>query len=256
MPNSNWRDLDLPFSGAIREIRKLSGGRSNDSTLIQADGQHWVLRLGSSNDSIFGIDRHSEEINLRLAAKAGIAPQVAFCSVAHGVLVTEFIDGTHWPADTLLNPEKLEIFKTLVYNLHALQTPTRATDYYRHAESYWSQLVEARLNIPNDTRALRDQVLENKAATITKPAATRLCHRDITPSNVIEREGRLYLLDWEYATRGEPSFDFATIATEWLVSNEQLLKGTDISAAQLKSAQMLYRYTCQLWELLNATLIA
>jgi thiamine kinase-like enzyme len=49
------------------------------------------------------------------------------------------------------------------------------------------------------------------------PAPLAACHNDLLPANLVEDEqGRLWLVDWEYAGWGDPYFDLGNLA----VNNE------------------------------------
>jgi len=246
-----WRELDLPFHESPRVLRDLPGGRSNKSTLIEADGQRWVVRINSSKSAFFGIDRHAEESILRIAAAAGIAPAVVYCSVSSGVLISEYIDGQQWRADALSNAQNLEKFFAVVRVTHGLQTATPVVDQYQHAENYWNSLLAAQFVATDELLSERDQILSERSKDTSSVNANVLCHRDLTPLNVIEGNCRLYLLDWEYAARGAAAFDFASIAAEWDVPSDTLVANFQLNRGELERAQALYRYTCHLWEALD-----
>jgi thiamine kinase len=247
-------DCDLPFSNAPKFLRTLLGGRSNNNTLIEADGALWVLRISTPNVSQFGIDRSREEIALQKAADAGIAPRIAYRAQSKGILITEFIDGRHWAPSALAENSKFDELVSLIKRVHELDNNLPVTDYYQHAENYWTQLVSAGCDIPRSLRSMRDRVNEQQSEALELGAPSTLCHRDISPSNVIEKNGRLFLIDWEYAARGSPTFDYASIRNEWHVTAKRLIDAAELSSTQLHLACDLYQYTCRLWELLNLTL--
>ena len=242
---------DLPFSRAPIFHRVLTGGRSNQNLLIEADGELWVLRLSTPNVSEFGIDRYAEELALSQAATSGIAPRIAFASRSNGILITEHIDGRHWAPGALSENTKLEQLVALVERVHQLEINIPITDYYQHAENYWTQLANSGDEIPASLKLMRETINRGLCEDPSPKLAARLCHRDISPSNVIEKDGRLFLLDWEYAARGTATFDFASIQFEWSVSADRLADVAGLSLEHLKFAYDLYRYTCQLWEQLN-----
>ncbi|MFT4582372.1 MAG: thiamine kinase [Gammaproteobacteria bacterium] len=248
------QQLDLPFLGPIVEVRRLSHGRTNESTLIRADGQLWVIRIGSLKAQQFGINRVHEEQILRCAGAARLAPQIAYCSIEHDVLITEYLAGVHWQPSALHDARNLERFTRLIQRVHDLPVDLPITDYFQHAENYWRRLVEMNCAVPDNIATMRDRVLEQQQSSPSLAARVTLCHRDITPANVIDYDGQLYLLDWEYAARGDPAFDYAAISNEWGLAIEVLLNSARTSRPALESADLLYRYTCALWELLDSRL--
>ena len=197
---------------------------------------------------------NSEKIALAKAGEAGIAPRVAFQSLSKGILITEFIDGRHWTPSTLDDSSNLDALVKLVKRVHELDSRLPVTNYYQHAENYWNQLIHRGCDIPASLRKMRTRIIDQCSAEGNVGMRSVLCHRDVSPTNVIERDGRLYLLDWEYATRGASEFDFASIQFEWNVPTERLIVAADLCRSRLRLAAELYEYTCHLWELLNDTL--
>ena len=72
----DWRGAGMPFTSCPRYVRDLTGGRTNRSFLVEADGVPHVLRIGMPGADALGIDRGREVHALGLAAAAGLAPTV------------------------------------------------------------------------------------------------------------------------------------------------------------------------------------
>ena len=252
MPSlDDWSNWDVPFASAPRLLRELGGGRTNQSYLIEADGRLWVLRLSTPNGTHLGIDREREAAVLRHAVAADLAPAVAYHSLEHGVLITAYIDGQPLGAAALGETENLRRFLDLIRRVHTLEMETPRLDYYAHTERYWHTLIDIGIEIPDTLSRARDKVLSGRSRHPLNPHRARLCHHDLTPQNVIEHGGHLYLLDWEYAACGAPAFDYAAICVEWGLPLERLREHAPTDLEELIHAVELYRYTCGLWMLIN-----
>jgi len=250
-----WPDWDVPFSEP-RLLRELPGGRTNRTYLLEADDQRWVLRISAPDFARLGIDRHREAAILENVVAAGIAPEMAYCSVEKGILISEYIDGHKWPPEALAGTENLERLLTLIERVHALKPDVPAIDYYAHAEFYWHRLTDAGIDIPDDVSRQRAQITARRDVHPDRKQDDRLCHHDLTRENLIDRDGRLYLLDWEYAAPGSPAFDYAAMALEWGLPLERVHEKSGIDLAVLNDAAMVYSYTCRLWALLNNQVLA
>jgi thiamine kinase-like enzyme len=66
----------------------------------------------------------------------------------------------------------------------------------------------------------------------------------LVPANVLASSHGLVLLDWEYAAVGWGAFDQAVLACEWGISAGLLDSDGELAVE-------LYRYICQLWQLLQ-----
>ncbi len=243
-----WEDRGPAFREQPRVVREL-GGLTNRSFLIETRQLQFVLRLASPHDALFGIDRVREQRILADAAAAGIAPPVHYHSVERGVLISTYLDGK--PFAPAAGASATERLVALARRIHALPTQIAPEDYYAHAERYRLRLESARIDLPPSLVALGDEIREEQARASDDPDTTRICHRDLNRANIIEHGGRLYVIDWEYATRGAIAFDFAALTSEWQLPCAEVCCAAGIDRGVLEQALRLYRYTCALWHLLN-----
>jgi thiamine kinase len=81
-----------------------------------------------------------------------------------------------------------------------------------------------------------------------------LCHNDVHHLNLVD-DGRLWLIDWEYAGQGDPYFDLASFCCYHTLSNSarrELLRtylGQDNNAAVERLQRMcwVFNYIRDLW---------
>ncbi len=247
-PLQQWQDWNLPFREKPQVLRRLHGGYTNRSYLIKADQSLYVLRFNADKHNISGVDRQRERDILDAAGTAGLAPAVVYCSIEQNILISEFIDGQHWPICTLHDPDKLSRLLNTLQHIHTLDVSTTAFDYRQHAENYWQQLQAGKITVPDELCQQREKILPLLAAI---PASTVICHHDPNPKNIITRADRLYCLDWEYAAPGWPAFDYAALSVEWNIPVKKLALTEEINIDDVEKAVELYIYLCKLWQYLN-----
>ena len=243
-PLQYWLHWELPFKQKPEVIREISAGRTNRNFLIKANEHLYVLRVNASNSQTLGIDRQREKIILEQASAACLAPEVIYCSVEKGVLITEFIDGQHWRPSDLNDSAKLSLLLDGLNTIHSLPVTTPDFDYQQHAENYWSELEEKN-TVVSDTLHRQRENIRDMTADI--PVSNIICHQDPNPANIIEQSGKLYFLDWEYAAPAWPAFDFAALSVEWCIDADKLSLPPDIDKEEIEKAKKLYLYLCDLW---------
>lgn len=188
----------------------LRGGLGNHAWLAAQQGLRCFVRLGAANAADFGIDRTSECRLLEVVAAAGLAPRLIACEPAAGLLVTEYIDGSHLSADDAGRKVNLRRIGRLLRRLHDLPLPRRL-----HEVSFATQALNlSRQLVVADAADGEDAALYNRAQRCFANLARRtarlaICHNDVHHLNVIEGGGRLWLVDWEYGGTGDPLFDLA-----------------------------------------------
>jgi thiamine kinase-like enzyme len=253
-PLSRWPRDALPFRQLPRLLRTLPGGLSNASYLVEVDEMLCVLRINAPDSARYGINRDLEAVMLRQAAAAGIAPEIIHNAPEQGVLITRYLDGRHWQPEAAGDPGCLKKLLNLLDRVRQLEVTPPVFDYRTHVRYYLAQLQNAGINIPE--QLLREHqaieaMLENPPFGVQSAV---VCHHDPTPVNIIDTDGKLYLLDWEYAAPGWACFDLAVIARAWQVDPGLLAAATGNDSSELTRALRLYDHLCRLWRLLNASL--
>jgi len=248
----------LKALGAVAE--GLAPGRTLQNTVLKhtllAEGPQgrFVLRIDHPASAQLGLKRTAELDILRHAHQAGFAPEaIAARTEAPALLLSRHLAGKVWiPAD-LSDPEQISHLGQLLRRLHHsgsefIRDPSPSTPEAAHSYATLINTSEAR-QIAAEAVALCRPLREYQPV---------LCHRDPTAGNLLSTpDGRLMLLDWEYAALDDPYFDLAVVAEHHALPQsgvEQLLTAwaggqPDAAAArQLARARQLYQRISWLWE--------
>jgi aminoglycoside phosphotransferase (APT) family kinase protein len=190
------------------------------------------------------------------AAQAGLAPPLIHADPAHRFAISEFLDGRVWtPADLEAGDQVWRLGATLRL-VHEVLPPIAAPfDLAGLLEGFVARIVAA---VPAEQTPLtvliaRARRIFAKVASDTRP--TTLFHSDPHHSNLIERpDGRLQLLDWEYAAVGDPLYDLACVLAYYPAAEshaDTLLQAAGLAGAASQSmlahATWLYTLLGYLW---------
>ncbi|MCK9563419.1 MAG: phosphotransferase family protein [Bacteroidales bacterium] len=198
----SWRHWAVALAGRPRVLGPAGAGLTNSSWLIASGSDRAVVRLNSPIGERLGVDRHREARVLDALAHTGITPPVWHNDPDKGFLVTAFIPGRVWGPGDLANTAQRRRLGELVDRYQRIETGLPARDYTAYLDNYWHQLQRRDVAVPESLAGrywhCRGELANWRAAC--EPAL--LTHHDLTPANIIDHEGRLYLLDWEYAAPG------------------------------------------------------
>jgi thiamine kinase-like enzyme len=203
-------------------------GMTNRVYKVESEGERLCLRIPGSGAAAARIDRHAEEVNARLAAKAGVAPEV-FHFDADGVMLTRFLD-----AETLLPPRLQEDESAIDRTAHALrmlhESGTQFEGMFRPFESiaaYDAALDRYGAPPGSIEQRIVARVGEIGEVLATHPSPPRPCHCDPTGRNVLDDRTRVWLVDWEYSGMSDPMWDLAYFSMEsrFDTAREQRLLG-------------------------------
>lgn len=212
-PGTRW----LPPEGLLRtvppwrgarslECLPLTGGRSNESWLVRADGEAFVLRRDRGRVPAPVVDRERELTVLQAAAAAGLGPEVLHADPEAGILVTRWLDGHPLTPAEIGKPDTLTEIAALLRGVHGLPDPGGC---YTPAEA--GEVYLGAIRNPSLRRRGAELVAELAALPAVPPAERRLCHMDPVAGNLIRTAAGLRLVDWEFAVAGDPVFDLAAV---------------------------------------------
>ena len=244
-------NTDAPVTKEPNVIKRLSGGLSNYSFLVEAE-QKFVLRIDGIDATALGLSRHSEWILLHRVAQAGLAPTPRYYNPDIKTLVVDYLvpepNRNASPEDMATFFKHLHSIPPIRFKLDLLQ---RIRRYEHHVARHFRGIK--RTLKPFVKRLEKYLELINRDRT---PAT--LCHNDLNPSNRLFFKSSLWALDWEYAASGNPWFDIAvafcndelaneTLKKEFLISYLEQENNFDESIGKIQLYSIVYTYLEILW---------
>jgi len=212
------------WPGRVRSIEILAHGITNSNYVVDLGDERVVVRVPGNDTHLLGIDRSNEVVAGGLAAAIGVGPEVLASDETTGCIVFRFIDGRAISTTELAAEPMLEQFaETLRSVHHAGRTPTIWNPYQvirDHRDVAGARGVTA----PFDTELTFEVLSRIETARPFRP--TVLGHNDLLNANFLF-DGRLRIVDWEYAGMTDPFFDLANASVNngFPVESETALLG-------------------------------
>ena len=205
-------------SGAIDAITPITGGASTASTFrLDAGGRRYLLRVEGQPSPLRNPHQY---VSMRIAAEAGIAPDIHYIDEAARVAVIDFVeqqplktypDGPRALAqalgELLSRVQSTPVFPTFV------NYPDIVARLFAHVRR--TGLFAAGLLDPHVERL--ELLREAYDAGLTDLVSS---HNDCIPSNILFDGERLWLIDWESAYRNDPLVDVAIVLDSLVHSPE------------------------------------
>jgi thiamine kinase-like enzyme len=191
------------WPGREARAEPLGGGITNHNFKVSLGDEAFVLRIGGNDTELLGIDRSAEHAASRVAAELGLAPEVVAFGEPEGYLVTRFVEGE-------VGAVEVEQVGRLLRRLHDGPALPVAFDSFRVVEVYRDTARQRGVGIPpayERAKAVADRIEGRRIGVIRRP-----CHNDLLNANFIAADGRLWIVDWEYAGMGDPFFDLGNFA--------------------------------------------
>ncbi len=213
-----------PLTG---EPRELDGGITNRNFRVRLGEQDYVVRRPGKDTDLLGIDRAAERAANETAAGLGIAPAVA--AVLDDCLVTRFVACRALAEGELAG--RVEEIASALRAFHDSGVRLPARFWVPDLLDEYAAIAAARGGeLPREYESARSAAARIAAALPLREP--RPCHNDLLPGNVISAsaDGRLMLVDWEYAAMGDARFDLGNLSVNNgfdEAADERLLRAYD-----------------------------
>ena len=215
---------------AFVQVRRM-GGITNENYYLATAQEEMMLRLpGECTDLI---DRAQEERNAHAAAAAGLNPKTLYFSAQSGIKITRYIPGARaLNAALAAEPEMMCRTASLLRRLHR-ELPD-FENRFDPQKLFWDYLEPHRAELSVVFENLQGacevfSALWPALDTLGK-VEYRPCHNDPLAENlVLDKDERLWLIDWEYSGQNDPFWDVAAHLLE-----------SDFDAAQQNRFLALY----------------
>ena len=221
-------------------IAPLKQGMTNDSYYLELDGRGYVLRLnGAGSEKL--IDRQEEVATYRTIASSGIAEPVIAISPTGGYKISELLSGVH-----NCRPQDMSEVQACMKKLrwfHELSLPYHKPFDILQKIAFYEDLRK-RPSEHDDYAIVREAVFRLAPLRHLRSRPLRLCHIDAVYDNfLLTEDGRVYLVDWEYAAGCDPLMDPAMFSIYAGYRERRALHLLDIYLGHPATREERYRYT-------------
>ncbi len=236
----------------------LEGGITNRNFRVTLGGSDYVVRQHGPATELLGIDRASEQLAATTAAELGIGPRVA--AVLPDAMACEYVEGE--PFDASGVRAEIDVLARALRAFHDSGVQLPSEFRVRALLEDYERVARGRGSLPPEFRELHALAARIEEALAGAPP--RPCHNDLLPGNLIRaRDGRVAIVDWEYAGMGDARFDLGNLSVNNELGedgDERLLRAyhgrppTDGERAQLKLARILSDVRESAWGALQSAI--
>ena len=202
------------WAGRPRSVRPLEGGITNRNWLVAIGAERFVVRSPGKDTDLLGIDRGHEREASKRAASLGIGPEVVAFVEPQGALVTRFVaDAETLGPASFARPAVLDAAAGLLRRFHESPPISSVFDWFAMPGDYASTATARGVVVPGTYERSMARAREVRSAFAADPEPPVPCHNDLLGANFLqESDGRLWLLDWEYAGMNDRFFDLGNFA--------------------------------------------
>ena len=193
----------------ITNIKPIKDGLTNTSFCFDCKGETYVYRHPGKGTQEY-INRLSEAASMKIAAELGIDKTFVVMNEDEGWKISKFIKN----ARLLDYDDKEDIDKavTLMTKLHRSGKKTEyAIEFEKGLEEFKEKLIKRNRFEFDDKEELEAMVGKIVGYLEQDQVEHTICHGDCySPNFLVDGEGNMSLIDWEYSGMGDPTSDIGT----------------------------------------------
>ena len=246
--------------GEWQGIERLGGMMNHSYKITRNDGQEYLVRIpGEGTEEM--VNRSDERKSTELGCRLGIDSELLFFG-DDGRKVMRFIHDPQPMTDEVMRrKDVLEQAAAIFRKLHTCGVDTGVRfEVFEMADLYEKLIRDGGVAFYDDYADVKQTVMDIKAEVDKDGEAPRVpCHNDCLVANwVLDGDGKLYLIDWEFSGMNEAMWDLSclSIEAEYTPENDDELLaayyGREATLDEKKrfiAAKMYVDYLWTLWGL-------
>lgn len=246
----NWEEFLK--NTTLLEMQPLSGGLTNDTYKCNINENFFVIRFGNKDTNRLSINRGREIKFHNFGNLLGISPKIYYSDPKKGILITKFITGKFLKSQDLKDNKILMKVVSIIKKLHLnkIEKTQKTGTYYLCSIN--NLLMNLDFKTGNDIQNIRYAVSIAKAIYDKMPAEKYqvASHNDFFARNLINDNGKFWLIDWEYANWGSQYNDLSSLVMEDELNTEQekIVLNMYFGFLSLKQYER-FKFVCALYSL-------
>ena len=200
----------------IKDIKRLGGMTNHSYKVTLEDGEELLVRIpGEGTEEM--IVRSDERKSTELACDLGIDAELYYFD-DKGHKVMHFIhDPQPMSEEVMRRKENIKQAADIFRRLHTCGVDTGVRfEVFEMAALYEKIIKDSGVAFYDDYQDVKNTVMRIKSEIDKDGEAPRVpCHNDSLVGNwVLDGEGKLYLIDWEYSGMNEAMWDLSCLSIE------------------------------------------
>jgi Phosphotransferase enzyme family len=193
----------------IDRIVPISGGVSGAFPFrVEVGDRRYVVRVEGPASPLRNPHQYG---SMLIAAEAGISPKVHYLDESSRVVVMDFIETRSLRSFPGGSHGLVQALGELLRRVQATALFRQFVAYPDIVDSLWQWVCKTGLFTPGLLDPYTERLARIRENYICEPANFVSSHNDPTPLNVLFDGNRLWLIDWESASRDDPLVDVAIV---------------------------------------------
>lgn len=226
----------------IRNVKVLKKGMTNRSFQFDCKEKSYIMRIpGEGTEQL--INRAQEYEVYQTIKPLRICDEVFYMNPESGYKVSEYLDDAR--VSNSRNWDEVKECCDMLKAFHEKKLRVgHRFDIFKQIEFY-ENLWNGAPSVYQDYNETKKKVYQLKEYIDANKQSEILCHIDANCDNFLYSNGRLYLIDWEYAAMQDPNVDIAMYAIYAMYDKDEVDRLIDVyyeNGCEMKIRKLIYCY--------------
>lgn len=198
------------------QIEQIGGMSNKNFKVTSPDGCEYVLRVpGIGSEGM--VERNNEDVNGMLGCRLGLNPSIRYFDKSTGIKLADYIHNAEpLNAGTIQRMSNMNQIAAIFKTLHSAKVRfNNEFNIFHEIVKYENLLAKAHGNMYEGFEKIREQVLALEDYLFELGVEVKPCHNDLVAENfIMDENGKIFLIDWEYSGMNDPMADFAALFLE------------------------------------------
>lgn len=215
------------WAGAEIWYSPVTGGLQNSNWRIDVVGDKvaYFLKVPGEGTEDF-IDRGNSHVAAQRAGDLGISPRIVHFDTDTGVEVIEFLEG--YRACTNADMKKWDITESVLHlqkQFHTIEPLPVTKTIFDLVDEHLAQAREHNVSLPGFATTMLREYEDARKTFEASGLDIVPCHNDPMPGNFLIKDAQpMKLVDFEFASNNERSYDLAVTFTEYFYDEPTILR--------------------------------
>ena len=206
-------------------VKPLHGGIINRNFKVDCPKGTFVVRLAGTL-SVDIVSRHEEAVNAKIASDAGVGAELLYYDETAGNMVVPFLPGETMSGEIFrTDDDRLVRAAQAIRRLHDNGTPFASNgEVFAKIAHYRNIMGDKSLPEFDGFDAAMREAEPTREVLANQDLPRRPCHIDTLAENFIDVDGRMYIIDYEFAGNTDPFWDLGEFAIETGIDDDRLVR--------------------------------
>ena len=195
-------------------IEPINSGITNLNFKVIVDKIPYFLSIADAKSQFLEINFNNKYSNNNICAGLGISPNVLYFFQKKNIIITEFIDSKHILNEDFGSFENIDKLINVIKSIHQVNSFHQEFNMFTLLKNYMSVIKNENIEISES--AVRNFNSINEIGEKLEMFREKLvpCHNDLVPENILIKNEKLYVIDFDYSGNNDPCFEIGNLCVE------------------------------------------